>query len=216
MEVEYSLTFQDMEALARYQHRRLKTQHVLPTAKRALWIPVFALLLTALTNVLVFFGPKLPPIDTQWWDAFWYGLFAGLLLGCLPLLVVRASRWKAAVRYAVRRAYNNEESRWMFAPQRMQIDVGGFSIFSENHQLSYSWAVVCEIGVTPGHAFFYTAPIHAHVLPRRAFRDQQHFQEFIDLAQQYQQGAARRAPKETGIIAGLPPQSSSFTRPNVP
>jgi hypothetical protein len=217
MEIEYSLTFQDMEALARYHHHKQRARHQLfPAAKRALWIPVFGVLVAAIIQVYFFFGPKLPTIDTKWWDAFWSGLFVGFLLSCLPLLLITVSRWQAIIKYAVRKAYNNEKSRWMFAPQRMRIEAGGFSIVSENHYLSYSWAVVCEIDSTADHAFFYTTPNQAHVFPGRAFRDRHLFEEFIARARQYQQSWNQERAKPTGIIAGLPLQSDAFTRLDAP
>jgi hypothetical protein len=81
---------------------------------------------------------------------------------------------------------------------------------------THRWPKIWHIGETRDHVFFFLSLDTAFVVPRRAFRDQQHFEEFVALARQYQQGRGQQAPKPTGIIASLPPQSDAFTRPDVP
>lgn len=211
MEVEYNLTFRDMEALSRYHHKHHTMRQLSAVRKkRMLWSVVLALPLAILTQVYFAVGGELPEIDIRWCIVFGCGFFLGILL--FTVLIAKAF----FIRSAVKQAYNNEESRWLFAPQRMRINAGGFSIISEYHHLSYSWAVVCEIGVTVDHAFFYTAQVQVHVLPGRAFRDRQHFKEFIDLARQYQQGHGPRELKSTGIITSLPPESTAITPLDAP
>ena len=112
--------------------------------------------------------------------------------------------------------YTDEHSRWIFALRRLTISPEGITIIAAHEQVIISWATVWKITATEDHAFLYTTADAAQIVPRRAFRDQQHFEEFLALARQYQQGPGLQVQKPTGIITGLPPQSDAFTRPDEP
>ena len=49
-----------------------------------------------------------------------------------------------------------------------------------NGQSNRNWSSVERIVVTDRHAFIYTSTIEAFILPKRAFEDETHCQEFIE------------------------------------
>jgi hypothetical protein len=66
--------------------------------------------------------------------------------------------------------------------------------------------------VTPDHVFLMTSTKDGVPVPRRAFRDRQHFEEFAALARRYKEGA----PATTAITTALPgegqPRPTAVTR----
>jgi hypothetical protein len=80
---------------------------------------------------------------------------------------------------------------------------------ARGHTCKFEWSSVWRIGQTDKHVFLYVLRDAAIIIPRRAFRDDWHFDEFVALARQYQQERGLR-PKESGIITSLPPQANGF------
>jgi hypothetical protein len=111
---------------------------------------------------------------------------------------------------------DDPRNRWFFGPHRIRIDPEGVTIIFPVQQLQIAWAGICQIDATEKRIAFWTTTRSGHVVPRRAFRDEQHFEEFVGLARQYQQANGQQTRKHTGIIAGLSPQSDAFTRPGTP
>ena len=208
MEVEYSLTIQDLQALTRYHRRsgyRLRPHF---SATKIIAFVIFSVLLA----VFVQLGPLfLPPVDLSRMGPFWLGLFVGFMV------MILLQFWQGRiVIQTVRRLYDNEEARWILAPKRMRINANGVSITSEFHHLTNSWAVICGLGVTEDHAFFFTTRIQAHVVPRRAFRDPKEFKAFVDQARDYLDGWDQQGPRSDKILDALPAQPTGITRPHHP
>lgn len=203
MDVEYSLILKDVLAFLYNQaqrsaksSKRWGLQHWILTAFVLIWAvsnfvkdPQLLTLLNSATLVLV-------------------GAWAGVMLAALKYLRV--------VRKSEEDYFKDPRNRFLFGSRRLSITAEGITISSEGFRDYLPWNGVVDVVVTVNHVFVYHGSINAQVVPKRAFRDQQHFEEFIALARQYQQGKGQQVPKPTGIIAGLPPQSDAFTRPDAP
>jgi hypothetical protein len=200
MEIEYTLLPEDLHAFARY-HRKLPNVHTSFSQLTLLGVVVImttwgmSLLLTAF-----FFksdGVLVIGVLIGW-------LGAGSLQGWLQACTSRSIR---------RTECEDPRSEWAFQDLRVVLSPDGLHMLSRASASMYDWSRVWHLGVTEKHVFLCITRNKAIVIPRRVFRDQQHFEEFIALAGQYQQGCSHHLPKPTGIIAGLPPQSDAIARP---
>src|SRR5438270_2287145 len=117
MEIEYSLTVEDLEALTRYRwkHGRSPTSPYRVMTKNVTSIALIILLCLAMAVQSAIF-----PIKDLSTIYFGYGFFLGLLLMLIPQLWVV----KRSLR-VIRQLYENEESRWVLARRRMTISPQG-------------------------------------------------------------------------------------------
>jgi hypothetical protein len=58
------------------------------------------------------------------------------------------------------------------------------------------WPAIERVAETDDHAFLYTNPVRAIIVPRRIFADGWRFTEFVDLARRYYQ-QSRAASEQT-------------------
>ncbi|HEY7308351.1 MAG TPA: YcxB family protein [Gemmataceae bacterium] len=207
MEVEYSLTLQDVTAFVRYhrKHGPKPKPHFL-----ARLVGIVLGVMIAVPAILAGWLSSRP--DGRWMTGFCIGSLAGqmmvfFLLGLLAKLLVIPNTL---------RLYDRDECRWFLAWRRLRITADGFETTNEFQHLRSSWSVVWLIDSTDDHAFFYTTLQSAHIVPRRAFRDQQHFEEFIDLACRYHKGLLPRESPSTDILDALPAHPTCITRPHHP
>jgi hypothetical protein len=201
MEIEYDLRLEDIEAFARFQLKHG------PKLKPRLFVQLIGLALAvAIVGLGLLAGLLSEQPNTLWMSGFCGGAIAGILTTFILLAFLQ----KKLVVQQTSRLYNTEESRWHLAWRRLKITVDGFETTNDVEQLRYNWCVLSVIDSTDNHAFFYTALHQAHIIPRRAFRDRQHFEEFIDLACRYHKGLA---PRElTEILDALPAEQTGITR----
>jgi hypothetical protein len=210
MEVVFSLTEKDLVAFAQY-HKTQKDDR--PNWRNRLssrslpWLCVLALLIVWILLQRPGWHQALIPSIKSF--AF------GFVLGFLTLAIVYALLGKFANR-SFSKLSQDERASWAFEPRRIAISPDGIKTSSDYVETVQRWPIVWKIGTTNEHVFFYFTPNEGLIVPRRAFRDQQHFQEFIALARQYQQGPYQPHPKPTGIVTGLPPESTAITRPDAP
>jgi hypothetical protein len=92
---------------------------------------------------------------------------------------------------------------------RLRIDPKEVTTLTAFSTYTEQWAVVWLIDETDDHVFLYTGCLTAHVIPKRAFRDDQHCAEFVALARKYKEG-----PKPTGILTRLPDDATEIFRPD--
>jgi len=207
MEVEYNLTLQDVKAFVRYHQKHgPKAKPYIVTRLVGIALGVVIAILATLTGWL----SSRP--DGQWMAGFCVGSIAGLIMTFFLLALLA----KLLVIPNAIRLYDREECRWFLAWRRLRITSDGFEITNEFEQLWFSWSVVWLIDSTDEYVYFYTTLIHAHIVPRRAFRDQQHFEEFIDLACRYHKGLQPRESTSTDILDALPAHPTGITRPHHP
>ena len=194
MEVEYSLTPEDLLAVGRFR-RRQKSQ---PAAR---WpAPVIAGLL-----VLLFFVARAWPAVRA--PGFLPGLGVGVFLPLVLFLLI------VVLALGTRKALlKDPRNQWLFATRRITLSPEELSIASWFARFSYRWEAVSDIRVTPGHVFLFITSTDAAVVPRRAFRDQQHFKEFVALARRYREGAAAPAGVMDALPAEAPRRPTTITR----
>lgn len=134
-------------------------------------------------------------------------LGAGLLFRCRQALMIRSFH-KAQC--------EDPRSEWAFRDVRVVLSSNQLRRVARGATCVYEWSRVWHIDETDKLVSLWVTRDSAIIIPRRAFRDDRHFEEFIALARQYQQERGQRAPKPIGIITALPPQSDAFTLPGAP
>jgi YcxB-like protein len=200
MELEYTLRPEDFRAFARY-YRKLPSGQIAFSSLAVLGVVVIMLAWgLALLLATVFFGDK--------------SVVVGMLIGWLGAGLLQS--WLQACRYrSIYRAQcEDPRSEWAVRDVRVVISPDRLRTVARGATTMYEWSRIWHIGVTDKHVFLCITRFTAIIIPRRAFGNTSQFEEFLALARQYQQ-ARERKPKATGIIAGLPPHSDAFTRPDV-
>jgi hypothetical protein len=189
MEVRYSPTAEDLDALVQYcvAHRLTARGH---PVSQAFWI-LFAVVL--LLSGLGFVAAVAQGQVSLFGAVVALGIF-GLLLS---RLIFRNRLPAGSMTRALRRDRNADqfpgELRLAVTPEGLRADT----------QL-IPWRAIQAIAVTPDHAFFcssaaYSSPPTACVLPRRAFENEQQFTAFVETARGYQE-AAREAEDSSRSI----------------
>jgi hypothetical protein len=77
----------------------------------------------------------------------------------------------------------------------MTIDAYWFRLETTSEQVALRWTAIQRIEVTDQHAFFFTGPQTAYVLPRRAFSDAESFHQFLGKARSFFEAA--KVPTES-------------------
>jgi hypothetical protein len=194
MEVEFTLTPEDVRAIRRYSAVQADTRSGKPLW--FLWgmlMPGFFVLCLAPTQLLE--------------REFLYALGGGLLFG--SFWVLGLALWKA--RGDARRFDNNPHNQWLFGTYRVTLSAKGVTVFSDHRTTTDQWSIIWHIGKTAKHMLFFITTTNAYIIPRRAFRDDKHFEEFIALARQFQEASQAEV-----ILDALPARPTGITRPHHP
>ena len=205
MEIEYSLNPDDFQAFERY-HRRLRSTQI-PLSASAVF---GALAMSILVGVGLMFAAFF--LNEEGFVTFCKGAFIGWLAG-----VFLQSWWQLCLQRSLHKAQcEDPRSDWAIHDIRVILSADGVRIISRASTSIYEWSRVWHIGTTDKHVFLCFTRNTATVVPRRVFRDEQHFEEFIARARQYQENWKQQQPKSTSIITALPPQADAITRSDVP
>jgi hypothetical protein len=180
MQVEYSLTLDDFLALHRYHLNH-------PPARRRHTPWVLRLVLAFLT-FMAFLN-----LLTSWNDnepqAFKHALVWALLM--VAVLVGYLFRHWILARL-IKRSLQQGKNAKLLKPQRLTITPEGITQDTGHSTATVAWEALEGIGTTEDHAFFYTNTVTAYVLPRRAFANDGEFEEFVEKALRYYEGAGSR------------------------
>jgi hypothetical protein len=206
MEVEYSLTAEDLRAFARY-HGQLRSVRPIHSLAAVLGLVVVIMVVCAVVSIGFNY---LGALRGELFDPFMMGLAFGAIGQALAL-----RWWQGYVKRATWKT-NCEDKRneWAIRQVRVTISPGELRSVTRGSTNTYQWSLVWRIGVTSSHIFVYLTTSNAILIPRRAFGDHAHSEAFIALARQYQQDWREEEQKSTDILAGLPPASSAITRPD--
>jgi hypothetical protein len=117
-------------------------------------------------------------------------IFGGLALGAFVLLLLLRP---LAVRFFITRSLaqyaKDPRNHWFFKMARVSITPEGLAVTRPDHTSRTAWTALWKVGVSDDHLFFFTSADAAIVVPRRAFRDEGHFAEFLALARRYHEQA---------------------------
>jgi hypothetical protein len=199
MEVEFSLTVEDLQAFQRYY---TESVHRSGKAGRSQAQMIWAVFILLIVGLILISGRK----DMRMFDVITF-ILLGAVLGVTMALYIGQRAGKLMVA-SQQQAVRDERNRRAFGSRRYRIAPDGITTEGEFYRIFDRWPGILEIAATVDHAFFYITDNSAYIVPRRAFRDALHFEEFVNLARRYHEEAG----KPTGIITGLPGGSTAFTR----
>jgi hypothetical protein len=196
VEAEFDVTLEDLHALARFQDTRRQAGRRRPGSAWVRSAVRFGLaVLVVVLALLIGLGP---------W-ALLGGLLLGALLTAFALLLLVA--WLRAD-YLLQPAmfFDDPRNQWLLATRRVTLTPEEVVITSRHFRDAYPWGVVWDVAATADHVFLLTTTKDGLLIPRRAFRDRQHFEEFVALARRYQAGASTSA-----AITATPPRPTAIT-----
>jgi hypothetical protein len=178
MEVEYELTLDDLYA---FQWRAIFAS---PRGRRATR-RVYLLWLLA---VLLF--AAVPAIGA---DGFVISrMNFTFLVVAFPIVVL--AQWfleRRLMRRAILQLLKEEKpGKGQLGKHRMVVSEDGVIESTAVAESRTSWAGVDRIEQNPDYIFIYTAPVAAHVIPKRAFRDTQEAEAFYQLCRTSKEAAA--------------------------
>lgn len=194
MEVEFTLKPEDFLAFNRYQSKPLLVSIFI--------LSVFIIASIGLTGMFIAFR-SLEASGREGDPALFAGMLAGTIGASFGFFLWQ--RWLHWIMF--KETCTDLRSEWTTRDIRVILSPEHLRTLSRFSMGTYSWSVVWRIAVTRYHTFLYITKRTAFIIPRRAFRDAQHFDEFIGLAKQYQHGLSQ---KPIGIVTSLPPAPTAF------
>jgi hypothetical protein len=78
----------------------------------------------------------------------------------------------------------SKRNKTFYAENTFTLDEEGFIAESRYGKAELKWAIVQKLARTKNHIFIYVAQYAAHVIPRRAFRDDAEWNEFYAFCKQ--------------------------------
>ena len=178
MEVEYELTPEDLIAFQRY-HRQSAPQ---PQQRGgpANTLVGTVIFISVATMASFFFLSDNP--TAAWYLTMVPFIGLGAALAMLGMIVhVRLT----APRLLFRAMQQGRNAEKFLGWRRLSIDAEAVRSASDFAASTYLWHGIDQVGTTLDHAFFYINTTTAIVVPRRAFRDDRAFDEFLEAARYY-------------------------------
>jgi hypothetical protein len=209
VQIEYRLTYGDYRDLWHCHGKIWAETGAKPGCVRAM-APGMAV---TVVFVLLYLMVLLPlQAESSWVKAASIAFVLGIFVGFGSLLVLGVLLRRRQRAY-VRRLYESGPSRWIFGPRVLSLQPAGLTIEGESYRETIQWDIVWRIVMTIDHAFVYTSMVDAVIVPRRAFRTRQDFEEFVTLARQYhQRGLPMEEPHSTGITTSPPASAKGIPR----
>ena len=100
------------------------------------------------------------------------------------VVVLLAVFWPLIARI-YRRAASPLPKGSLVGPRLVELDEEGLHQTAPLHEVRTKWAGVLKIIETPTHVFLMTDRLAGYIVPRRAFRDQEHYAEFVLFARKH-------------------------------
>jgi hypothetical protein len=185
MQVEYDLVQDDYVALNIHLNTHRSTGRRLAIAR---WI----LMVLQIVLLGVVFYPQLASGGI------------GLVMGLLPIVGV-AGLWIVVVPYVYRRWITSQvqaaitSQKTGLGHHSLTLTSQGIADRTQQGESTTSWYEVEELVTTHDHAFFYTSVTTAHVVPRRAFANDDAYDAFVEQATELRESIQRhRSASELG------------------
>jgi hypothetical protein len=176
MEVEFSLIPEDLVALSEYHSSQL------PRWKIFLYLGLIILGAGAfILRIRQFVNEA--------------GTTIGLSVAVIAIfggLIYYLNRHRIAARN-IRRQLRQGKNARLLEQRTLKISPEGISYLSAELAAMTMWTAVEKIVVRKDHAFFYVGTATAHILPRRAFANDQEFTDFVETAQRYFEAANKES-----------------------
>jgi hypothetical protein len=197
VEVEFDLRPEDLRAFAGFRWQQLQEES--PRSVSARHVFVIVAFLVALVAITIGAGSYL------------VGLLLGVFMSSLCWLMIVARPRPVHLLFP-KEFFDDPRNQWVWATRRVTLGPEGVAVSSWSCRASHSWEAIWDVGVTADHIFLCTSTKDAVVVPRRAFRDQPQYEEFVALARGYQKGA-RTSTAITATPPGeMPPRPATITR----
>jgi hypothetical protein len=197
VEAEFNLRPEDLRAFAGFQWQRLQEES--PRFVSAGFVFVIIAFLVVLVAITI--GA----------ESYLVGLLLGVFMSslCWGMIVARP---RTAYVLFPKEFFNDPRNQWVWATQRVTLGPEGVAVSSWSCRASHSWEAIWDVGVTEDHVFLCTSTKDAVVVPRRAFRDQQQYEEFVALARRYQKGARTSTAITAALPGETPARATAITR----
>jgi hypothetical protein len=177
MEIQYTLTTEDMIAYGRYHMDHPFTAQGKPSSRGGLlWLFLSLLLLVGVLLIITDFRPA------EWLVLqILFGIL-GFLIGLI--LVFYSLRYRISAS-TIRRMLRQGQNHKLLRSQRLIITPEALTHITEYSQGTIQWRGVEKVALGEEHAFFYLNTTAAYVLPGRAFANDWEFRQFVETAQGY-------------------------------
>jgi hypothetical protein len=183
MEAQFEVVLEDLLAFNLYHH-----QHS-PALRRFFRRLLFVLVLALgmLTSITALYGMLVGLFEAKRWVPLLVMSLVGIgaYLACVPFI----RHW--GVRKQVRLMMAEGKNSGLYGQHRLSIAPDGIREVVSVGESFRRWIGVERIAVTEDYAFFYQTAVSAYVLPKRAFGDELHFQQFVRSAQIWMEQAQR-------------------------
>jgi hypothetical protein len=212
VEVEYHIRPEDYQDFERY-HRRQGP----PPAGGSKWgAVVYFLVLVLLAGFLLWQqggDRQSGPVRAVLVGLLAFGL--GFVGGWVTLLLTFGRQNRLVYRDVATRM-QDPRTRWLFESRRLKIDPEGVHVDLPQQYVLSRWPVICHVGATADHVFFYDTPTTAHIVPRRVFPDQEGFDAFVALARRLRDEYPRRRRRLATTLTTVEIPVGPEAPPNAP
>jgi hypothetical protein len=180
MHIEFANTLDDIRAFTVYHY-----QHS-PTVRRQKLIGqiVYTIVCVGAYSlvVLLLTGNRLATSPTT--AAIYAGV--GLIMAVVVFFRFR-SRFEGTLTRNAEKLYKEGKNVGLFESRTITLDADGVRHESPASNSFTRWSSIEKVAVTADYLFIYYSALTALVIPRRAFADDAHWQDYVRLAQDYAQ-----------------------------
>lgn len=205
--IDYDFTPDDDVAFARYAADHDQNGRDIPRTRPWAWVCLVVFVVAGVASAWLEKGtlihvdpaPREPMSLFEWAKA--------LIILIVIVVSILLYFFRNPIRaYWVRRRYRNpEKARWL-GRYTLSISPDTFTITTPLSSSTLKWEVVDRIAIAKDYAFLLLNPRTAHVLPRRAFLDENDFLDFVETMKRYHAVALRdnKGPKEPFVVPARP------------
>jgi hypothetical protein len=141
----------------------------------------------------------------------------GLLIPILFVVIVllKLVFWRPVLRRQMRRNLDQKAdiNSKLLGWRRFKLTPEALVVATEHSNSTHAWAGFQRIEIARDRAFFFDSPTSAHVVPGRAFSDENSFKQFVETGRRYWD-AARNAISEESSSSQTPPESETNIMPD--
>lgn len=189
MEIEYEQTLEDVIAFNEaHQNRSPLMRSIRLSLFGTAWIAIPI-------GIVVYFvaaanAGKLPQDPPVLMFLILWGVAHFIVFGLITLRIARTGRSIVTANFLVRRILTEGDTSSLTGRRKLSVSPTTISDSSPSGESSWKMTAVQKILVTEHYAFIYVSPVHAFIVPRRAFFRPEEFERFVKLVEQYSRQTA--------------------------